>query len=101
MNITQRTCATCAAFNLSATEDEEPCANLVFFTIHHVDAGGKPLTIHQAPSPTDRCDSHQTHVEDAVETREIETARAEAGNEALGRIFETMRDNNGLKGVAP
>ena len=92
MNITQRTCATCAAFNPSATDDEEPCANLVFFTIHHVDAGGKPLTIHQAPSPTDCCDSHQTHEEDAVETREIEMARAAMGNEALGRIFNSMRN---------
>ena len=101
MNITQRTCATCAAFNPSATEDEEPCANLVFFTIHHVDAGGKPLTIHQAPSPTDRCNIHQTHKEDAVETRQIETARAAAGNEALGRIFEAMRLSDGFKEVAP
>ena len=92
MHIIKRTCATCAAFNPSATEDEEPCANLVFFTIHHVDAGGKPLTIHQAPSPTDRCDSHQTHEEDAAETREIETARTAMGNEALGRIFKSMRN---------
>ena len=92
MNITQRTCATCAAFNPSATDDEEPCANLVFFTIHHVDAGGKSLTIHQAPSPTDRCDSHQTHEEDAVETHEIEMARAAMGNEALGRILNSTRN---------
>ncbi|CAN5533039.1 hypothetical protein BH10PSE16_BH10PSE16_33010 [soil metagenome] len=75
MNIIKRTCATCAAFNPSATQDEEPCGNLVFFTIHHVDADGKPLTIHQAPSPTDRCDSHQTHEEDAAETHDIEVAR--------------------------
>ncbi|CAM3757786.1 Arm DNA-binding domain-containing protein [Polaromonas hydrogenivorans] len=33
------------------------------------------LTIHQDPSPTDRCDSHQTHEEDAAETHEIEVAR--------------------------
>ena len=92
MNITERTCATCASFNPSATEDEEPCANLVSFTIHHVDAGGKPLTIHQGPSPTDRCDSHQTHEEDAAETREIETARTAMGNEALGRMFNSMRN---------
>ena len=67
MNIIKRTCATCAAFNPSATDDEEVCANLTFFTIHHVDADGKPLTIHQAPSSTDRCDSHQTHEEDKAE----------------------------------
>ena len=101
MNIIKRTCATCAAFDPSATEDEEPCANLVFFTIHHVDAGGKPVTIHQAPSPTDRCDSHQTHEEDAVETREIDTARAAVGIEALGRIFEAIRRGDGFKEVAP
>ena len=75
MNIIKRTCSTCAAFNPSATEDEEPCGNLVFFTIHHVDADGKPLTIYQAPSPTDRCDSHQTHEEDAAETHQIEVAQ--------------------------
>lgn len=75
MNITKRTCATCAAFNPSATDDEEVCGNLVFFTIHHVDADGKPLVIHQAPSSTDRCDSHQTHEEDAAETHQIEVAR--------------------------
>ena len=82
-------------------DDEEPCANLVFFTIHHVDAGGKPLTIHQAPSPTDRCDSHQTHKENAVATRQIETAHAAVGIEALGRIFEAMRLSDGFKEVAP
>ena len=75
MNIIKRTCATCVAFNPSATGDEVVCGNLVYFTIHHVDAEGKPLTIHQAPSLTDRCDSHQTHEEDATETHDIELAR--------------------------
>ena len=93
MNITKRTCANCAAFNPSATEDEEVCGNLTFFTIHHVDADGKPLTIHQAPSPTDRCDSHQTHEEDAAETREIEMARQlkEATPEFMAAMSACLR----------
>lgn len=34
----KRTCATCCASNPSATNDEEPCANLTFFTaVYHVD----------------------------------------------------------------
>ena len=63
----KRTCANCCAFNPSATGDEEPCANLTFFTIHHVDAEGRPLTIHQAPSAADWCDGHQTDAEDKAE----------------------------------
>lgn len=93
MNIIKRTCATCAAFNPSATEDEEPCGNLTFFTIHHVDGDGKPLTIHQAPSPTDWCDSHQTHDEDAAETHEIEVARQlkEATPEFMAAMSACLR----------
>jgi hypothetical protein len=71
MNIIKRTCATCCAFNPSATDDEEVCTNLTFFTIHHVDADGRPLVIHQAPSPADWCDSHQTHEEDKAEDAAI------------------------------
>jgi len=70
MNIIERTCATCAAFNPSATHDEEPCGNLVFFTEHH----GTPQAVNREPRPADRCDSHQTHEEDAAETHEIELA---------------------------
>ena len=102
MSIIKRTCATCAAFNPSATDDEEPCGNLTFFTIHHVDAGGKPLTIHQAPSPTDCCDSHQTHEEDEAETHEIEVARQlkEATPEFMAamsaclRLMETLGEDH-------
>ena len=75
MNIIKRTCATCAAFNPKATGDEEPCANLTSFTVHHVDADLKPLTIHQAPGPDDWCDGHQTHEEDIAQTHAIEIAR--------------------------
>ena len=71
MNIIKRTCSTCCAFNPSATDDEEPCGNLTFFTVHHVDAEGKPLTIHQAPGPADCCPSHMTHVEDKAEDAAI------------------------------
>lgn len=93
MNIIKRTCATCAAFNPSATDDEEVCRNLTFFTIHHVDADGKPLVIHQAPSATDRCNSHQTQEEDEAETHQIELARqvAEATPEFLATMSVCLR----------
>ena len=55
------------AFNPTATNDEEPCANLTFFTIHHVDADLKPLIVHLAPSPGDWCDGYQTYEEDKAE----------------------------------
>ena len=75
MTIIKRTCATCAAFNPSATDDDEVCGNLTFFTLHQVDAKGKLLTIHQVPGLADRCDSHQTQEEDDAETLEIEMSR--------------------------
>ena len=71
MNSIKRTCATCAAFNPSATDDEGPCGNLTFFTEHH----GTPQALNRKPSSTDCCDSHQTQEEDAAETHEIELAR--------------------------
>ena len=70
MNSIKRTCATCAAFNPSATEDEEACGNLTFFTEQH----RTPQKWHREPGPTDYCDSHQTHEEDAAQTHEIEVA---------------------------
>ena len=93
MNIIKRTCSTCAAFNPSATHDEELCGNLVFFTIHHVDADGKLLTINHAPRPTDLCDSHQTHEEDAAETHQIEVAQQlkESSPEFLAVMSECLR----------
>ena len=89
MNIIKRTCATCAAFNPSATTDEEPCGNLVFFTEHH----GTPQAVNREPSPTDYCDSHQTHEEDAAETREIELAHqlAEATPEFMAAMSACLR----------
>ncbi|MDO8772167.1 MAG: hypothetical protein Q7K57_26390 [Burkholderiaceae bacterium] len=71
MNSIKRTCATCAAFNPSATEDGDACGNLTFFTEQH----GTPQEWHREPGPTDYCDSHQTHEEDAAQTQEIEVAR--------------------------
>lgn len=71
MNSIKRTCATCAAFNPSATEDGDACGNLTFFTEHH----GTPQAVNREPGPADCCDSHQTHEEDAAETQEIELAR--------------------------
>lgn len=71
MNIIKRTCATCAAFNPSATDDEEVCGNLSFFTEHH----GTPQAMSREPSPADWCPSHQTHEEDAAQTHGIEVAR--------------------------
>lgn len=71
MNIIKRTCSTCAAFNPSATGEEDVCGNLVSFTEHH----GTPQAVSHEPSPTDCCDSHQTHEEDKAETHQIEAAR--------------------------
>ena len=63
MNITKRTCATCAAFNPSATGDEVVCGNLTFFTVDK----GMPHAVNREPTATDCCDIHQTHAEDAAE----------------------------------
>ena len=63
MNIVKRTCATCAAFNPSATDDEEVCGNLTFFTEYR----GTPQAVSHEPSPADWCPSHQTHEEDKAE----------------------------------
>jgi len=71
MSIIKRTCATCAAFNPSATDEEEPCGNLVFFTENH----GTPQAVSRAPRPADCCDSHQTQQEDAAQSHEVEVAR--------------------------
>lgn len=84
MNIIKRTCATCAAFNPSVTGEEVACGNLTFFT----DDYGTPQELSREPSPTDCCDSHQTHEEDAAETREIERAHqlAEATPEFMAAM---------------
>jgi hypothetical protein len=71
MTAIKRTCATCVAFNPSATEDEVVCGNLVSIVIHHVDEDGKPLVIYREPYPNFRCDSHKTHAEDVAEDAAI------------------------------
>ena len=63
MNIIKRTCATCVAFNPSATGDEVVCGNLTFFTVDR----GTPHAVNREPTATDCCDIHQTHAEDAAE----------------------------------
>ena len=73
MNITKRTCATCAAFNPAPEGDDPACWNLVNIIIHHVDEDGKPLVIHRQPYAGFRCDSHQTHDEDKAEDAAIVT----------------------------
>ena len=88
MNIIKRTCANCVAFNPTPTGDEEPCANLTSFTVHHVDVDLKPLTIHQAPGPDDWCDGHQTHEEDIAQTHAIEIARHLATQKAAADKHE-------------
>ena len=62
MNITKRTCATCVAFNPSATGEEVVCGNLTFFTEYR----GTPHAVNREPNATDWCDIHQTHAEDAA-----------------------------------
>jgi len=93
MTIIKRTCANCCAFNPAPKGDDPACMNLVYFTIHHVDADGKPLTIHQAPTPADCCPGHQTHEEDEAETHEIEVARQlrEATPEFMAAMSECLR----------
>ena len=63
MNIIKRTCATCVAFNPSATGEEVVCGNLIFFTVGR----GTPHAVNREPNATDCCDIHQTHAEDAAE----------------------------------
>ena len=91
MNIIKRTCATCAAFNPSATGEEEVCGNLTFFTDHH----GTPQAVNREPSPTDRCDSHMTHEEDETQTQEIEMARHLA--QATPEFMNASRSCLGLR----
>lgn len=95
MNIIKRTCATCCAFNPSATDDEEVCENLTFITEHH----GTPQTLNREPGPADWCDSHMTYAEDESETDKIELARhfAQATPEFLNasRACLQLRDTLG------
>lgn len=98
MNIIKRTCATCAAFNPSATGDEEVCGNLTvnlykaeigFITENH----GTPQAVNREPGPTNWCGNHQTHEEDAAETHDIEMARclAESTPEFMAAMSACLR----------
>ena len=69
MNITQRTCATCAAFNPAPEGDDPACLNLTFITENH----GTPQALNRDPGPADWCPSHQTHEEDKAEDAAIVT----------------------------
>ena len=69
MNIIKRTCATCAAFNPTATNDEEACGNLTFITENH----GTPQALSREPGAADWCPSHMTHDEDKAEDAAIVT----------------------------
>jgi hypothetical protein len=71
MNIIERTCATCAAFNPAPEGDDPACLNLTSI----IEQYRTPKEFHREPLPNDYCDSHQTHEEDAAETREIELTR--------------------------
>lgn len=73
MNIIKRTCATCASFNPSATDDEEVCGNLVSITIYHVDENNNPIVLHRQPYAGFKCDSHKTLDEDKAEDAAIVT----------------------------
>ena len=59
MNITERTCATCAAFNLAPEGNDPACLNLTYIIEQH----GTPQAVHRDPGPVDWCESHQTHFE--------------------------------------
>ena len=72
MNIIKRTCATCVAFNSSATGEEVVCGNLTFFTVDR----GTPHAVNREPNATDCCDIHQTHAEDAAEDAAEDIAMA-------------------------
>ena len=68
MTITARTCANCAAFIEDSIAEPSSCLNLVSFII----SPGKS----REPIPTDTCDAHKTHQEDADETAFIDANRA-------------------------
>jgi len=67
MTNTTKTCATCAAFSKDSIAGPSSCLNLVFFII----SPGKS----REPGPTDVCDYHATHKEDAEQAAYIETNR--------------------------
>ena len=89
----KRTCATCAAFNSNPTGDEPTCGNLVHIVIHHVDEQGQPIVVRRQPYATFRCDSHQTHEEEAAQDHDAEVAQqvAEATPEFMAAMSACLR----------
>ena len=90
---TKRTCASCVAFHPSANDDEPTCDNLVHIRHHHVDAQGQPIVIYQQPYAAFRCDSHQTHEEEAAQDHDAEVAQqlAEASPEFMAAMSACLR----------
>ena len=78
MNITPRTCATCAYFDATG-EQGTTCLNLVSFTIRRT---GQPDASHGATA-SDWCDDHETEAEDASDRRFIEEVREAGGTGAV------------------
>ena len=70
MNITERTCANCAAFNSAPTDDEAPCWNLVSIT-----DDGVTRTPRRLPGPGDYCSDHLTTDEDAANGMAMDAVR--------------------------
>lgn len=64
---TKRTCATCVAFDPSATGDNPTCGNWVNVVSHHVDQQGQCIVFYEQPYGAFGCPHHQTHDEEASE----------------------------------
>lgn len=84
MKLTQRTCATCAAFNQAPEGDEPTCGNLVSFTEQH----GTPQALSREPALGDYCPDHLTQAEDAAETDRLRAGRQVA--ESTPEFLEAM-----------
>ena len=67
MNITERTCATCCAFNPDHADDDPACWNLTSI----IEQYRTPKEFHREPLPDDWCDGHQTHEADRAEDAAI------------------------------
>jgi len=94
MNITARTCATCASFDPAKIADGETCRNGVTIT----ERKGSATELHRQPVRGDWCDSHISAAEDATESALIELHRKEGGlaqamqaMESISHTFEVIR----------
>ncbi len=85
MTNTTKTCATCAAFSEDSIAEQSSCLNLVSFLI----SPGK----RREPCPTDVCDFHATHQEDAEQAAYIE-----ANHEAIMDSIRATVDTQDLLG---